>query len=268
MGMWNLKRYRAFLLDVDGVLVHDSRPIPGATEAVRLLQKAARVLVLTNNSTRTRLQHARRLSEAGFDVHPEDIISSAFVAADYLFLHHGAVSVWPIGEQGLTDELLARGHKAANEPQQAQWVIAGMDRHITYQKLADGLQALHAGACFLATNQDTTYPTPEGLVPGAGAIVGALRGMGYEPQLTIGKPEPFTYAVALGMIECAPDRVLMVGDRLETDILGGNRCGIDTLLVQTGISRESDIETLGIPPTWLAESITSIHTGAVLPRRD
>ncbi|MBE0636778.1 TIGR01457 family HAD-type hydrolase, partial [Candidatus Bipolaricaulota bacterium] len=152
MKTWNLRHYAAFLLDVDGVLVHDSRPIQGAADAVRLLQQLGQVLVVTNNSTRSRQQHASRLSTAGFDIHPDDIISSAYAAAKHLQLHHGGVCVWPIGEQGLADELLARGHTIATKPYQAQWVVAGMDRFITYQKLTDGLHALNSGARLIATN--------------------------------------------------------------------------------------------------------------------
>jgi len=266
MKPWNLNDYDAFLLDVDGVLVHDSQPIEGASEALRALQSAGQVLILTNNSTRSRQKHAERLSDLGFNVQPSEVISSSFVVTEYLREEHGATIVWPVGERGLTDELLASGHRIASRPEQAEWVVAGMDRSIDYRKLADGLRALNAGARLAATNQDGTYPTPEGPMPGAGAIVGALQGMGFDVDVNVGKPKTTSYDIAMGMTKTVKNRVLMIGDRLETDILGGNQSGLDTLLVLTGISREPEIEALGIHPTWIADSLAAIVSGDVSPR--
>lgn len=260
MKPWNLNDYDAFFLDVDGVLVHDTQLIEGATEAFRVLQEAGQVLILTNNSTRSRQQHAERLCELGFNVQPSDVVCSSFVVAEYLRESVGSTTVWPLGESGLTNELLSSGHQIASRPEEAQWVVAGMDRSLDYQKLADGLQALAAGAQLAATNQDGTYPTPGGLMPGAGAIVGALRGMGFDPDVTVGKPEITSYRVAKAMTTA--NKILMIGDRLETDILGGNRSNLDTLLVLTGISRETEIETSGIRPTWIAESLAAFVAGS------
>ncbi len=253
MKPWNLNDYDAFFVDVDGVLVHDTQPIEGAVEAFRALQEIGQVFILTNNSTRSRQQHAERLCELGFNVQPSDVVCSSYVAAEYLREMCGSSTVWPLGESGLTDELLSSGHQIASQPERAQWVVAGMDRTIDYQKLADGLRALAAGAQLAATNQDGTYPTPGGLMPGAGAIVGALRGMGFDPSVTVGKPEITSYRVAKAMTPT--DKILMIGDRLETDILGGIRSNLDTLLVLTGISQEAEIEESGIHPTWIAESL-------------
>ncbi len=263
MKPWNLSTYDAFFIDVDGVLVNDSQPIEGAAEAFRALQSVGQVVILTNNSTRSRQQHAERLSSLGFSVQPSEVISSSFVVAETLRELVGSITVWPIGEGGLTDELLLSGHRIASKPEQAQWVAAGMDRAIDYAKLADGLRALNAGARFAATNLDGTYPTPEGQMPGAGAIVGALRGMGFEPDVSVGKPDRSSYDMAIDMTKVARNRVLMIGDRLETDILGGTQSDLDTLLVLTGISQEPDIEISGIRPTWVAESLAAILSGDV-----
>ena len=263
MKPWNLNDYGAFLLDVDGVLVHDSQPIEGAVEAFHALQSAGQVLILTNNSTRSRQQHAERLSSLGFSVRPSEIISSSFVVAETLRELYGSTIVWPIGEGGLSEELLVSGHRIASRPEDAQWVVAGMDRSIDYRKLTDGLRALNAGARLAATNQDGTYPTPEGPAPGAGAIVGALRGMGFDPDVDVGKPASTSYDIAMGLTKAEPAKVLMIGDRLETDILGGRQSGLDTLLVLTDISREPEIEESGIHPTWIADSLAAIIAGDV-----
>lgn len=263
MKPWNLNEYDAFFLDVDGVLVHDSHPIEGAADAFRAMQSAGQVLILTNNSTRSRQQHAERLSGLGFPVQPADVIASSFVVAEYLRETVGPTVAWPIGESGLTEELLASGHQIASAPQQAQWVVAGMDRHIDYQKLAAGLRALDSGARLAATNLDGTYPTPDGPMPGAGAIVGALCGMGFKTDVTVGKPETIPYDMAMTRTQVKKARILMIGDRLGTDILGGNLRGLDTLLVLTGISDRSEIESSGIRPTWIAPTLASLLTGDV-----
>jgi len=167
MKPWDLNDYAAFLLDVDGVLVHDSQPIEDAVEAFRVLQSAGQVLILTNNSTRSRQQHSECLSSLGFSVRPSEVISSSFVVAETLRKLCGSTIVWPFGEGGLTEELLASGHRIASKPEHAQWVVAGMDRSIDYRKLTDGLRALNAGARLATTNHDGTFPTPEG--PGTGS---------------------------------------------------------------------------------------------------
>jgi 4-nitrophenyl phosphatase len=142
-----------------------------------------------------------------------------------------------------------------------------MDRSLDYGTLADGLRALDNGARFLATNEDCTYPTPAGPLPGAGSIVGAFRGMGFAPQVSIGKPSTLLFDAALEIAGCEQSRTLMIGDRLETDIEGAIRSGLDSLLVFTGISRHADIARTGIEPTWTSVSLADAVAGSVLPGR-
>jgi len=268
MDTWDIRRYEAFFLDADGVLIRDRQPIDGAAEAIGCLRRIGRVLILTNNSTRSRRQHASLLSDLGFDVSPEEVVASAYVAARHLQQTYGRVLVWPIAEQGLIDELLACDHRLAARPEEADWVVVGMDRAIDYRKLADGLRALGHGARLLATNEDGTYPTPDGPMPGAGSIVGAFRGMGFEPGISLGKPSPALYETALNLTHVERSRVLMIGDRLETDIEGAVRCRLDSLLVMTGISRREDITPSGIEPTWVADSLSVAVAGHVTPGQD
>jgi len=261
MTIWNLDHYDAFFVDVDGVLLRGGQPIDKAASAFRALQAAGQVLILTNNSTRTREQQATRLSDLGFNVRPGEVVCSSYVMAEYLRKTHGPVSVWTVGESGLTDELLASGHRIASNPADAQWVVAGMDRSITHQKLVDALQALDAGARLAATNQDRTFPSSVGPMPGAGAIIGAFAGMGFEPDVSVGKPDQAFYDMALSLTDVAKDRILMIGDRLETDILGGTKNGLDSLLVLTGISTRSVIEQSDVRPTWIADSLAAAVAG-------
>lgn len=246
-----LDAYDAFLLDVDGVLVRESEPIAGSVSAVARLSSAGRVLLFTNNSSRSRRQHADRLASAGFDIPPEWILPTSYLAARYLLDRRGAVSVWVLGEEGLRMELVEAGHRIAERPEDADALVAGMDRSVDYARLTAAYRALECGAQFIATNEDGTYPVSGGFVPGAGAMVGALRGMGFVPDVVIGKPSKAGFEMALRELDPSARRVVMIGDRLETDILGGRNAGLDTALVLTGVSTREKIAASGIDPTWI-----------------
>ncbi|HEU68634.1 MAG TPA: HAD-IIA family hydrolase, partial [Candidatus Acetothermia bacterium] len=153
-----LDRYRGFLLDIDGVLVRGREAIPGAAEALAALRGHGRVVLLTNNATRSRRGMAARLAEAGFAVAADEVVPSAYVAARFLREKHGPVRFWALGEEGLGEEMTLAGH-VPTSPTAAEWVVVGMDRGLTYDKLAQALRAFQSGARFLATNCDATYPT-------------------------------------------------------------------------------------------------------------
>jgi 4-nitrophenyl phosphatase len=255
-----LQSYRVFLLDVDGVLVRGGEVIPGAIEGVLKLQETGKVLLLSNNSTRSRDQMAQNLRNAGFQIGAEEIVTSAFIASVYLREHYGSVRVWTVGEEGLDQELVAAGHKLV-PPREADWVVAGMDRKLNYEQLAQGLRVLMAGARLLATNDDATFPTPEGPQPGAGAVIGAFKGMGFSPDVVIGKPSMIAFQIALEKAGCGPEEALMVGDRLETDILGASGAGIDSALVLTGVTRREMIEPDVPTPRFVAGSILDLAEG-------
>ena len=252
------KGYRAFLVDLDGVLVRGSEPLPGAPEALRTLQERGRVVVFSNNSTRSRRAFAERLRAMGFPVRPEEIVNSAFVVAQYLRERSGPARVYAIGEEGLREELEAAGH-TLTPPEEAEYVVVGLDRRFRYEQLAEALRALLRGAVFVAANADPVFPTDQGLIPGAGALVGALQGMGYPPQEIVGKPSPIAFRVALKATGVAsPRECLMIGDRLDTDVEGARRAGMDSALVLTGVLRPEDLEGSEIKPTFVAESLAAL----------
>ncbi len=256
--MAGLEKYQAFLIDLDGVLVRGGEPLPGAAEALRRLKGLGRVIVLSNNSTRSRKEFAERLQGLGFEVSPEEIVNSAYILARRLLELAGPSPVFVIGEEGLREELELAGHRLTG-PEEARFLAVGMDRALTYEKLAQALRALRRAARFLATNADPTYPTPEGEVPGAGAVVGAIRGMGFPPEEVVGKPAEVAFRVAL---EAAgvddPKKCLLIGDRLETDILGAARLGIDSVLVLTGVTSQEDLGKSAVRPTWTAASLAEL----------
>ncbi len=259
-----LNRYAAFLLDIDGVLVRGGESIPGAPEALAELRRRGKVLLLTNNSTKSRAGTAARLAEAGIAVRPEEVLPSAYVAAQYLRRNFGAVRYWFIGEEGIREEMAAAGHLWVG-PEAADWIVVGMDRELTYTKLSQALQALLRGARLLATNEDATFPTPQGLVPGAGAVVGALRGMGFPPEIVVGKPSPIAFSVALAELGTQPQEALMIGDRLETDIAGAVSLGMDTALVLTGVATLENLKAGKTRPNYVARDLAALVQGEFLP---
>ncbi len=259
MDRRSIQDYRLFLLDIDGVLVRDGHVIPGAVEGVKRLQEIGKTLFLTNNSTRSRAQVTKRLAAIGFTIDPDMIITSAYLAGRYLADRYGSVRIWPLGEEGLEAELTQAGHASVSS-EQAEWVVAGMDRRLNYDKLAQALRALMRGASLLATNTDPTFPTPRGVEPGAGAVIGALAGMGFSPKTIVGKPAKFGFEIALLKAGSTPQEALMVGDRLETDIFGAAQAGIDSALVLTGVTSQEVGPDHEYHPQIIADSLHALAT--------
>ncbi len=255
-----LEKYRAFLLDIDGVLVRGGEPIPGVTEAVRALQKRGQVLLLSNNSSRSRAVVAEHLGKLGFAFEPEAVVLSSSIVAQYLLETEGPSKVWTIGEAGLAKELCLAGHRVVPQ-EEANWLVVGVCWNVNYNMFAEALRFLLNGGRYIATNTDGTFPTPEGLRPGAGVIVGAIEAMGFYPHVVVGKPSEIAYRIALEQVQAKNDTVLAIGDRLETDILGAQNVKIDSVLVLTGISSKEDIERQGTRPTWIAADLPALARG-------
>lgn len=222
----------AILLDMDGVVFRGDTPIPGSIERTRELRNAFDVLFLSNNSTRTRASFAEKLGGMGLEVEASDIVNSAYATARYL-AEMGRFRVHVVGERGLARELRTAGHTPVDSG--ADYVVAGMNRHLTYDGLDSGLQELLDGAELVATNDDPTYPTEDGLHPGAGCVVGALRGMGFEPGAVVGKPNRELMLYAARAMGAEPSECLVVGDRPGTDIAGAVNAGMRSALVMTGV---------------------------------
>ena len=252
-----MRMYRGFVLDMDGVIVRGGRAVPGAAAAIRRLRSLGELVFLTNNSTRAPKEVAVRLTGLGIQVREEEILTSSWIAATLLQRFAGSVSVFVLGEPGLEAELVRLGHRLA-DPDEAEWVVVGMDRGITYDRLASALKALGNGASLLATNTDPTFPGDGGESPGAGAMVGALRGMGYVPDAVAGKPERVAFDLALDRLGMERSDVLAVGDRLETDIVGAANADMDSALVLTGVTSEAMLERAEVHPTWVCASLEAL----------
>jgi len=248
----------AYILDLDGVVYRGRTVIPGACESIEKLRSSgSRVVFLTNNATRTREAIARRLVDMGIPCSADDVISSAYAASVYIFKQYGSSTIYPVGEQGLVEELERAGHTINGLD--ADYVVAGLDREFTYDKLTRALDLLMNGAGFIATNNDTMLPTEHGFLPGAGSIVAAIQAAsGVVPEV-VGKPNKPIMDVLLKEYGLKSEECVMVGDRLETDILAGTRAGMRTVLVLTGASGIEDIESSGIRPDTVLDSIADLE---------
>ena len=231
--------YDALIVDVDGVVWRDGQPIDSNIEGLRTaLSMGARIVFLTNNSTRSRRVYAARLTQVlGFQVSEAQVVNSGYSAAAWLARTHGPSVVLPVGEEGLIDELSMTGHTPVgpSEWAMAEAVVVGLDRGLNYRKLAAAHKAILAGAIFLATNRDPNYPVPGGTEPGAGSIVALLEAStGRKPDFDAGKPGSWILGLALEA-SGSPRNPLIVGDRVDTDMEMARRAGITGLLVRTGV---------------------------------
>ena len=258
MNGLDFNNYKAIYVDMDGVVVRSSQLIPGTPESLNYLGDFGDVFILSNNSTRSREKFAKHLEDLGISLPPGSVINSAFVLAKYLLEHDGPSDTFVVGEEGLGEELELMGHKIVN-PEDAQVLAVGMDRNISYEKLDGALSALNSGVKFYATNNDKTFPTPDGESPGAGASVGAIIGMGFEPKRIVGKPSSITAEIAVEVAGIdSPGDCLVIGDRLETDILMANRAGMDSALVLTGVETRKSLNKSDIEPTYVFEDLQKL----------
>ena len=255
-----MNRPAAYILDLDGVVYRGRTVIPGACKSIdRLRSSGSRVVFLTNNATRTRESIARRLEDMEIPCNAGDVISSAYAASVYISEQYGSSTIYPVGEQGLVEELELAGHTINR--MNADYVVAGLDREFTYEKLTRALDLLISGAGFIATNNDAMLPTEHGFLPGAGSIVAAIQAASGVVPDVIGKPNKPIMDVLLREYGVRSEECVMVGDRLETDILAGIRAGMRTMLVLTGASGIADIKSSGIRPDTVLDSIADLELG-------
>ena len=237
---------RTFVFDLDGVVYRGEQPLTGAVETIEALRHHGhQVYFFTNNSTQTRTEYASKLRRMGISCDEEHIMTSGFATALYL-VEKGArgATVFPIGEGGLRGELNCAGMTLVDDGirEKVDYVVVGLDREFTYEKLMKGHLAITGGAQFIATNRDATFPLEEGLViPGGGTMVAAIETSTGVKPVVIGKPETYAMCRILDLAGASPDDAVIVGDRLDTDILAGKRIGTTTVIVLTGITSEADI---------------------------
>jgi len=263
--MMKLKNYRAILFDGDGVLWKLNHPLPGIDQMFNFLkERDLRWALLTNNNTQTVEEYISKL--AGFSIPAEvrNVYSSSTAATEYLLERFGkGALLHVVGMKGLTETLQRAGFditQGENQPRgEVAAVVAGMDPFINYKKITIAVRLIMNGAAFVATNTDGTFPAPDGLYPGTGMIIGALQfSSGVQPYVA-GKPHPAIFQSALKSLGVEPEETLMVGDRLETDILGAKALGIHTAAVLTGITSREEIAQSEIKPDFIFDGLSQLY---------
>jgi 4-nitrophenyl phosphatase len=256
----SLENLRGYMVDLDGVVYTGSEVIPGAPRFFELLrQREIPFLLITNNSSRRAEQFAARLEQMGIPVEPEEILTSAQATAETL-----AASAQPgsrafvIGEEGLRSQLAAHGFVLVDDSPDVDYVVVGLDRAFDYRKLTLAIRAVAAGAQFVGSNPDATLPLEDGIYPGAGSFQAAITTATGVPPMIVGKPEPTMITLGLRRLRCEPALCGVVGDRLDTDILGGQRAGATTILVLTGISTVADVESSAVKPDYVLHDLTDL----------
>ena len=240
-----LSRLRCLLLDVDGTIVRGSDATPGAAEFFSVLQRTHRCfLVVTNNNSISLTQHSQRLVAAGLDIKPENILSSAEVAADFLRTQWQVRSVMVLGARALRDTLSANGLNLTDE--NPDGVVVGFDTDLRYDRLKKACFLIEQGSRWLATHPDVAMPGSDGFWPDCGAITAAITATtGRDPDIVLGKPGKYMAAAAIARSGFAPDQIMMVGDRPETDVLLAKQNGLAAALVLTGACSADQARTAG-----------------------
>jgi 4-nitrophenyl phosphatase len=238
---------KSLILDMDGVIWKADTPIGDLAGTFdRIRRRGLKYVFATNNSTRTSLQYVRRLQEFGVEAEPWQVVTSSQAAAYAMAQRFpSGTRVFMIGEDGLRVPLEERGFEvlSVSDASKAEAVVMGLDREITFQKAVEATLLVHKGVPFYATNPDKTFPTPRGLIPGAGAWYSVVRtATGVEP-IVAGKPFPFLMELSLEILATVRGETLVVGDRLDTDIAAGQNMGCPTALVLSGVSTREQAES-------------------------
>lgn len=262
--------YALVVFDLDGVIYLIDRPIPGAVEAVgRLRAEGRAVAYATNNASRRSSEVADLLTGMGVAARPEEVLTSAAATAELLRDRLPAGSpVLVVGAEALRAELRAVGLRpVANADEEPAAVAQGYGPQVGWAELAEASLAVRAGAPWYATNTDRTLPSPRGPLPGNGSLVAVLRtALGRDPDVVVGKPEPALFSTAAR--RAGSGRTLVVGDRLDTDIEGSVRAGLDCLLVLTGVSDVPELlaAPVGRRPTYVSLDLAGLFDPAAVVR--
>jgi len=247
----------SWLMDMDGVLVHEEDAIPGADQWIaRLREREIPFLVLTNNSIYTRRDLAARLRTSGLDVPEESIWTSALATAKLLEDQRPGGSAFVIGEAGLTTALHASGYTLTERS--PDYVVLGETRTYSFERITLAIRLIDSGARFIATNPDATGPTLEGPLPATGSVAALIsRATGVDPYF-VGKPNPLMMRSALNAIDAHSETTAMIGDRMDTDIVSGLEAGMHTILVLSGLTTRDEAERYPYRASRIIDSVADL----------
>ena len=246
-----------YMMDMDGVLVTGSNIVPGANKFIeRLKARGAKYLVLTNNPRYTPGDLSHRLQRIGLDIPPENILTSALATARFLVAQKPEGTAFVIGESGLTGAIHEVGYVITDHD--PDYVVLGETNSMDYEQITQAIRFVSAGAHFIATNPDPSGPGEDGLVPACGAMAALIeRASGVSPFF-VGKPNPLMMRIALNYLGAHSENSVMIGDRMDTDIVTGIQSGLETILALTGVTREEDVRRFPYQPTRVVRSIAEI----------
>jgi 4-nitrophenyl phosphatase len=250
-----MKRIKALLVDLDGVVYRGSTPLPGVAEFFDTLNSLQiRYMLITNNSTLTTPQFVEKVRRMGVPADVEQVLTSAEATGAYLAEENPpGTGVFVLGETGLREAMRLYGFDVdADAP---RYVVVGMDRQLTYDKLYRACNMIVKGAGLIGSNPDTTLPTEDGIIPGCGALLAALTACTGVHPIIIGKPETRMLHLAMKRMGVSAEETAMLGDRLDTDVVAGCNAGIQTILVLTGISQREEIAAAQAKPDYVFEDL-------------
>lgn len=249
---------KTYLMDMDGVLVRGPQLIPGADEFVGRLRAAGKpFLILTNNSLYTQRDLQVRLASIGLHVAPEELFTSALATAQFLDTQHPGGSAYVIGEAGLTTALHDIGYILTDV--NPDYVVLGETLSYSSQRLTLAIRLIMQGARFIATNPDPIGPGEGGMVPATGAVAALIaEATGIKPYY-VGKPNPLMMRSALRRLNGHSESSVMIGDRMDTDIVAGTEAGMQTILVLTGVTKREQVDRFPYRPTRVLESVAEIQ---------
>ncbi|SFC83765.1 NagD protein [Nocardioides terrae] len=252
-----LRPVETWMTDMDGVLVHEEVPIPGATEFIdRLKASGRRFLVLTNNSIFTPRDLRARLLGSGIDVPESAIWTSALATAQFLGDQRPGGTAYVVGEAGLTTALHDVGYVMTDRD--PDYVVLGETRTYSFEAITKAIRLVAAGARFIATNPDPSGPSQQGMLPATGSVAALISTATGRSPYFIGKPNPLMMRSALNRIEAHSETTAMVGDRMDTDVVSGLEAGLQTCLVLTGSTRREDVERFPYRPTRVFDSVADL----------
>ncbi len=256
-----MTRYRGAILDVDGTLVRGNNGVSGAADTVRTLRnQGTDLLFFSNNPTQPPEHYVSRLAATDIAVDAADVLTSALVTAEFLETEYEGHDAFVVGEAYLTELLEERGFTVCEDPDDAELVVASIDREFDYEDLTEALWALEGSVPFVGTDPDVTIPVHERLVPGSGAIINAIAGVaGRDPGHILGKPSPDAGRAALDHLGVSAEDCLVVGDRLDTDIALGEQIGATTVLVRSGVTTPDALAESEIQPDYVIDSIRELE---------
>ncbi|MPZ26870.1 MAG: HAD-IIA family hydrolase [Micromonosporaceae bacterium] len=255
--MGNRRPTATWLTDMDGVLVHEGQPVPGAAEFVARLHSSEKpFLVLTNNSMFTPRDLLARLGRMGFSVPERAIWTSALATAQFLHDQRPGGTAFVLGEAGLTTALHEVGYVLTDYA--PDYVVLGETRTYSFEAITRAVRLIHDGARFICTNPDVTGPSTEGVLPAAGSVAAMIsKATGVDPYF-VGKPNPMMMRSALNTIKAHSETTTMIGDRMDTDVLCGLEAGLETVLVLSGISTRADVDRFPYRPSRIVDSVADL----------